>query len=217
LVSSCNSIPPPAPIDARSAGLCIAVSTRAPITVFSNDPETVLFVELPESGEPDFRHGVNRVSNFTKDGCSYLLNAEPGRYVAVACYHAQHPPPPAPNAHAAAVIDLGPSSIEYTTYFPIDMIRASQVEVKPGAIAFMGSYVVDQAVGLEGADEVQLHYYRLLVPGRERLNAFVKLMSGDYHYRGTLHACDRSEAAIAKFYARAEAQLARAGWAAMIQ
>lgn len=216
VAASCNSLPPPSPTDAKSAGVGISVLVRAPIAIFSGEPDTVLFVKLPESGEIDFQHGVVAQSNYSSDGYWYLLGTEPGRYAAVACFRSQKhsgaaaPPPPGFSMNMSV-------QVESTTYFPTEMIRMSQTDVRPGQIAFMGSYTVDQSVGLDGADPVQLHCYRMIEPGNENRSGFSRLMSGQGDFRGTLHASDHSEVAATGFFDKSLKNLAGAGWSPMIR
>ncbi len=45
---ACESLPAPAPMDETSSGIGIRVKTRAPIKLFSNKPDRVFSIRLPE-------------------------------------------------------------------------------------------------------------------------------------------------------------------------
>jgi hypothetical protein len=171
---------------------------------------------LPEGEPAEIPQGVLYPSNYESGGYFYLLNAKPGRYVAVASFRAQSAPPAAPAGGNGVTVSFSPGSSKYTTYFPSEMVRTTVVDVKPGEIAFMGSFIVDMTYGLEGADPVQTFYYRLLAPGDEQKNGVSKMLSGDNQYRGEVHASDHSAAAIAEFEKKSRADLETAGWSPMV-
>ncbi len=47
--SACKSVPIPEPVDQSSAGFGIRITNRAPIKIFKNKPDSVLFVKLDAS------------------------------------------------------------------------------------------------------------------------------------------------------------------------
>jgi len=92
LVACESAAPQPEPIDPESAGLGIALAmteTLGPLRKDTVQPEIVLFVRL-EPGDELERLSEARVlipSTFVRGDYAYLLNAIPGRYVAVAALH----------------------------------------------------------------------------------------------------------------------------------
>jgi len=73
----------------------------------------------------------------------------------------------------------------YTTYFSLEIVENSQVTVQPVELVYMGRIVVDQSIGLSGADAVQTHYQNGISPGAVT-SGVVDLVMGDHHYRGSL-------------------------------
>ena len=208
-LASCAAAPP-APSSPDSAGLAIRVNVRAPVRLFSQDPEQVLFVRLSGEGG-SFTSGEVLPSNYEDGGYLYLLNAPPGTYVAVCCFKDMEPAPAGP-APAGFSVSFRPGSTNYTTYFPEDLIRETQVTVRPGQIAFMGDFVVDQNLGLEEGDPTQRAYYARFGGGDADENFLMNALGGDYHYRGSKHESEHGATAQADFVESANSSLVEAGW-----
>ena len=130
---------------------------------------TVYFIRLDEEkGTPDsFLQTTLYRSNYTHGNQVYLLNATPGRYAAVVVFFEKtpQPPPPAPGTFPVA---SGPPK-EFWTYFPEDVIRHTEVTVPPGAIRYMGDFVIDLAVGMKNADEAQDYYHRFVIYSHDKM------------------------------------------------
>jgi hypothetical protein len=191
VLAACKSTPLPGPFSPEAGGIAIRVKTRAPISVFPQRTAQVLFVRLSGSGGSPTA-GEQIVSNYEMDGYVYLLNAPPGTYVAVAGYQ--------------------PNPTSLTTYFPEDMIRATEVTVLPGSITFCGDFVVDQHLGLEGADSTQSFFYARFGEGDEDENYLEDAFGGDYHYRGTLREARTDGKALSDFRYQEESRVVEAGW-----
>ena len=217
LLSGCKSVPPPEPLGSNSSMIALALKNRAPIKLFSNSPDRVYFVRLEEGDNPNT--AISLVpSNYAKGNYIYLLNAEPGRYAAVASMRVQRrmAAPAAPSSGLS--ISFGAASKStYTTYFAEDIIEMTQVTVTPGSINFIGEYTVDDAK-LKDADQAQLHYYRLIEPGAEKNRGLLSLFAGELEisYQGSLHEVQRDAEAEAKFLAAAKKHLGKAGWSDII-
>src|SRR5882672_9262047 len=99
----------------QSSGLGIDVTLTAPVGIFSNRPTQIYFAKIDGEGGI-LQQSIIR-SNYVKDGRAYLLNAQPGGYVAVAAFFSRSAPaaPPA----------------RYTTYFSKEL--ADQTRVMIGA------------------------------------------------------------------------------------
>lgn len=210
LVAGCASMPVPRMEDPQTSAVGIQVETQAPIGILSQTPDRIFFVKL--DGEGDITQSQVIASNFAKDGRIYLLNAKPGKYAAVAAFRSQAGLPfaPAPQPGVSVSVSIGKTG--YTTYFSKELIEATKVDVGHGEVAFMGSYIVKTSVGLRDAEPIQNHYAELLAPGAPK-SGFGHLLSGDYHYRGTISEAKRDKDARTEFLRKANDDLAEGGWA----
>jgi hypothetical protein len=205
-------MPAPTPQDGASAGIGVLVKTRAPIKLFSAKVDSVMFVRLEGNDSSQYISTQPIASNYNKDGYIYFLNAPPGRYAAVATFRSQASAPPASTGGGGVTVTVNPGDTDYTTYFSRDLVKATEVTVEPGKIVFMGEVIVDTSTSFEDADDIQSHYFRLISPGVEDRNKFLGLMSGDYHYTGTLHEVNQDDEAREKFLATIRENLGEAGW-----
>lgn len=197
----------------QSSGLGIEVTLKAPIGLFSTKPDQIYFSKVDNEG--GLLQQVIVRSNYIKDGRAYLLNALPGTYVAVAAFFSRAPVPAAPPSGGFSV-SIGVGRTGYTTYFSQDFVEQTKVTIGPNDFIYMGSYVVDQSVGLARADAVQAHYKNVIAPGAAT-NTFFMGMSGDVHYRGTLIERKNDEQSRNEFLRRAKEDLAGSAWAARLK
>jgi hypothetical protein len=204
-------MPAPTPQDGASAGIGVFVKTRAPIKLFTGKADSVMFVRLDGNDGSQYISTQPITSNYNKGGYIYLLNAPPGRYAAVATFQSKASAPTAPTG-GGVTVTVNPGDTDYTTYFSRDLVEATEVTVEPGRIVFMGELIVDTSTSFEDADDVQMHYFRLISPGVEDRNKFLGLMSGDYHYTGSLHEVKADDEAQEKFLATTRENLAEVGW-----
>lgn len=165
----------------QASAIAIDLTLKAPIGVFNNKPAQVYFAKI-DNQDGLLQQQVIR-SNFVKDGRAYLLNVRPGTYVAVGDFFL----PP-----------MQVSKGTYTTYFSKELVEQTKVTVLENDFVFMGSYVVGDSVGLDGADEVQAHYKNILAPG-ETTGLLGMSFSGAVHYRGTLRERKVDEQTRAEF------------------
>jgi hypothetical protein len=182
-LSACTTLPPPpGPEDSQSAAIGISLVIRPPFRQFGladrirlfdladqKTDMTVYFIRLDEEKEPPnpFLRTTLYRSNYTHGNQIYLLNATPGRYAAVVVFFERTPPPP-PLAPGSPPVASGPPK-EFWTYFPEDVIRQTEVTVPPGAIRYMGDFVIDQAVGMKNADEAQDYYHRFVIYSHDKM------------------------------------------------
>ena len=197
LLSGCSSLPVPEPLSVHSSGIGIAVKNRAPIRLFTNRPDRIYFVKLNDGSNATAATRVHP-SNYAKGKYIYLLNAQPGRYIAVASFRRQ--------------VVLGAPTSQYSVYFSEDLTRVTEITVHPAEISFMGEFVVDTSVGLKKADRAQLHYHGLIGSG----DPSGWLLSLDYAYRGSIHKWARNQELEAKFFAAAQKHLGAGGWSDII-
>lgn len=154
LVSCASITPAPQPKSKESSGIAIYLEFEPPISVFGIKikPNKVYFVKLNEE-ESDTSLSKNTLisSNYNQDGYVYLLNASPGRYAAVSATHVAENR----QQHTTAT---------FYTYFPENLINATIVNIRPNKITFMGGFLVKESIGLNDADDLQKHYYKLMFP-----------------------------------------------------
>lgn len=179
----------------ESSGVSIDIKLKQ-ISLFSNKPDLIYFARI--DGEGGLLQEQIRRSNYSKDGRAYLLNARPGTYVAVAAFF---------TAGGGPYV----ATHSYTTYFSKEMVEQTKVLIGANDFVFMGSYVVDQSIGLAGADAVQTHYQDVIAPGAIT-TGFFQLLSLDHHYRGTLLERKSDEQTRNEFFRNAKEDLAGSGW-----
>lgn|SRR5204862_1242452 len=182
----CASIPRAE--DPDSSAIAIRFETQVP--VFGHVPSTVFFARIEDDGEIAQDQVIE--SNFARRGRVYLLNAAPGKYVAVASVRSDQ---------------YG----RYLTLFSKELIESTRVEVVPGKLAFMGSYFVREPPGMGSAEPIQKHYAELLAPGLPESWA-KQFMFLTYLYRGRMQKRRRDEAAEAEFLAESREDFAGSGW-----
>jgi hypothetical protein len=214
LIAGCASVPVPRVDDPQASVIGIQVETQAPVGIFSNKPDRIFFVRI--DGEGDIMQNQVIPSNYAKDGRIYLLNAKPGKYAAVAAFRSQAGSPFAPAPQPGVSVSVSVGKTGYTTYFSKELIEATKVDVGRSEVAFMGNYVVKQSVGLKDAEPIQNHYAELLAPGSSK-SGFGHLLSGDYHYRGTVNEAKRDSDARTDFLRKAKDDLAEGGWGQIIK
>jgi hypothetical protein len=165
-----TKVPLPAPDPERGT---IAVTVRGRAPAGNKAPSVqVSFVRLDHEVEMFAADSVIQ-SNFSGKKQVYLLNAKPGRYVAVATQL------------------RGTGLGDYRVFLDKASIAETEVEVTPGEIAFMGDFLLDLKTKMKGADEAQAHYYRLLAPSAARKGWMTRAYTGSYMYRGELVSVDR--------------------------
>lgn len=214
LFTGCASMPVPRMAEPQSSAIGIQIKTQAPIGIFSNKPDRVYFVKLDNGG--GIKQSQIIPSNFAKDGRIYLLNAGPGKYAAIAAFRLQAGSTSAPAPQPGFSVSFSIGETGYTTYFSKELIEATKIDVGRGEIAFIGNYVVKQSVGLKDAEPIQNYYAELLSPGSSK-SGFAHLLSGEYHYRGTLSEAKRDNNAKSEFIKRARDDLAEGGWGSIFK
>jgi hypothetical protein len=189
LVTSCVTLPKNLRIPENPESAVIGVSIRTvTLKIFKNKQNIVYFVRLDD----DEKEGVigSRVlpANFVKGEYAYLVNARPGRYVAVASVFFQ-------------------TENSYNSLFDKEIITRTITDVGPGEFVFMGAIQVEnrlkslyQNIERHG-DKEQLHYFNLLRP----------VMYGTF-YTGSLINADRTPQAEQSFLAVARDHFKDSEW-----
>lgn len=190
----------PAP-DSERGGIAVTVRGRFPLGQKSPAVQ-VYFVRLGDGVDMYAAESI-LPSDFSRGKQVYLLNAKPGRYVAV----------------AAQLGGLGTAGGEYVVFFDRAMIPQTEIEVTPGRITFMGDLSVDLKVKMSEADEAQMHYFRLVAPGAARKGFTGRAMSHEYVYPGKLIELDRTAETEKAFWVLARGKIfdSAPDWSAWIE
>jgi hypothetical protein len=160
-----KSLRTPEKTDSSILGVSIKTIT---LKVFKNRQDTVYFVKL---GDTDTGLMGAKIipSNYSRGDYAYLVNAEPGKYAAVASFFQQ-------------------SDNTYNSFFDLNSIQSTVTVVGTGQITYMGDITVDNHLKNiynnieQNGDKAQLHYYSLL-------KSFIY---GTY-YCGSLNKAERSK------------------------
>lgn len=174
-------------------GIGISLKVRPPIIlpIFTRTSERVYFARV--DGAPGlFAQDQVILSNYYAAGLVYLLDAQPGRYAAVASVFSRH-------------------RKDYVTVFSKKLIEATAVTVWPGAMAFMGEYVVDASSSAKDADDAQRHYLNLIGPSA-RTGFTASLPTGGTLYMGSPLEAKRDQEAETRFLRTAARHLQGTEW-----
>jgi hypothetical protein len=131
------------PLNERLSIIAISISHKTPPQLLGLEEYAtkVYFAKIKNTNE--MFESLNLIeSNYYKDGYVYLVNAEPGKYVAVATVHT--------------------GSTKALTYFDKDLVKATLTEVGEKGLVFMGSFYVQDAESWSFTDPPQSHYRNLL-------------------------------------------------------
>ena len=230
-------LPAPEPIDSDSAGLGFWLKMRAPLRFVNNKPDVVLFVRLEEGeGLDDLLEKKYTIASTAADGgYVYLLNANPGTWVAVAAIYSYEKTETIEwaSVNVGKTVHIGSISVtgsvgltlysEYTTkntyrcYFSRDLIEQTKTKISGGSFTFGGRFVGDSSAKFGEGDEFQ-HHFMLLVEGRGEGRSMLREMVGSEHsVRLSPHDLDRTPSAEEKFLNKAAIHLGKTGWALKIQ
>ncbi len=152
----CKTALPQLPVNDQSSIIGISINIMQPLSIFTSHPKAVYFVRMEDD---DIINQNNLISsNYYKDDIIYLLNARPGRYIAVAAFEETISPSNDENEKSRTMYN--------SFYFPYNLIKMTEVELMPGDIAFMGTITVKKpwSLSFSNPDEAQLYYCRLLQP-----------------------------------------------------
>jgi hypothetical protein len=226
-LSGCaGTLPPVKPLSSEMSAIGIAVKTRAPLKLFGDKANMVYFIKLDEVdsvARANYMVQSNQLiqSNYVRKNQIYLLNAKPGRYAVVATFYSKSTPNlPSESGPAKSGVSVSiglnmPSENKYTTFFSKEIIKLTEVSVRPGAFAFIGDYVIDQSTGFKEADDAQLHYLQLIAPGA-KTGYLSMAFSGSNYYKGSLHEHKRDEQAKKQFLTNALEHLQGTEWTSII-
>jgi hypothetical protein len=175
------------PPDPARGVIGVRVRVVTPVGFGGNYASGVYFVWLVEDGDMLTAESVVP-SNYSKGKNVYLLNAKPGRYVAVACKL----------EHA-----LQGTGMLGTVVFSMNDIPRTKIDVGPGGLVFMGDIDAGSSTKIKDADAAEAHYLRMIAPTAAREGSFIRAMDGNYAYTGTFKAIDQTDAGATAFWSEA--------------
>jgi len=194
LVAGCATAPPP-----RSGGDGSVIAVGVGVNVHTNlinweyfKPEKVLFLRMGDDRniagddlvESNFSH-ESFGSSWKIDGVtSYLFDARPGTYAAVAA--------------TGTGYESGKSIL---VLFPENVIRSTIVRVGPGSFEYMGKYILEDGPlfgTLDRSDEIQKHYNALFTSTFKDLNIILRSLLASHvvatpvktSYNDARHKCE---------------------------
>ncbi len=184
---------------------------RGALAIFPVETTKVCFARL-DPGQGDFKTAAAPIaSNHSSGDTFYLLNADPGRYVAV--------------VSLAAGMDPASGARETErdlTLLPEDLVRMTDVAAEPGLMAFMGEYRVHSFGGLADADAPQKFYAGILAPapgGSDLAVLGIRVVplagTPPVVSRGRTESARRDAEAEERFRAAARDHLVDAAWGAV--
>ena len=183
----------PARSGPERGGIGISVNVRSPIglPIFTRESQRVYFIRVDgEKGLFAQDHVI--LSNYFADGWVYLLDAPPGRYAAVASVSSKQ-------------------GRDDVIVFPEQLIEATVVTVSPGAMAFMGEYLVKASYGVEHADVAQRHYLKIIRPSAI-IGITATLPTNVMFYKGSALQAQRDQATKMRFLSTATDHLQGTEW-----
>jgi hypothetical protein len=174
----------------ESSVLGVSIKTVT-LKIFKNRQDTVYFVKLADTDEGILATKIIP-SNYSRGDYVYLINAEPGKYIAVVSFFQQ-------------------SDNTYNSFFDLNTIQKTMTVVGPGQIAFMGTIIVENQLKNiynnieQNGDKAQLHYYNLL-----------KSFIYGTHYCGSLITAERSKDLEKNFLLKSKEYFKDSDWLNLI-
>jgi hypothetical protein len=160
-------------------------------------PDVVYFAKVDGTGDLYSQNGI-LASNFSAQGTFYLLNASPGRYIAVAC------------AKFGQQNWKKPMEV---TFFSMAFITQTETTAGSGEMRFLGNYTIKYPffpLLYHSADYAQRHYFELLVPDTSIVfwsSIWRYFLLGQRELSGDLGKLDHSAQAERHFLELANEQL----------
>ena len=181
----------PLPLEPPDPGrgiIGVKVKVFPPAQTGWSNADVVYFVRVVEDADRFGAEGVIS-SNYVKGGHIYLLNAKPGRYVAVGCKFV-----------LGTAGDIGKAA-----FSKADILQ-SEVEVTAGGAAFMGAILAESSTNTQELDQAQAHYLPIIAPAAPSKGFGARAVPGDYAYTAVFTRIVRDQAAAKAFWNRAIAK-----------
>lgn len=188
-----------APDPARGLiGVSFAFRLQGTIRGVSSD--TVYFVRADQAAQGFGAENVI-VSNFEKAGNVYLLNAEPGRYVAI-------------GAEFVSAGQVGRGVVVFAT----SDIPRTEIEVRAGTVAFMGAIEVKGSMKQRALDPAQANSLNIILTHSQKLGVMDRVLNPNFAYPVVIKRIERGEAADSSFWNSARLNHFRneAAWQSLI-
>ena len=211
LVGGASWLPEPG---LMTGSIAIKLRARPPVKIGSSLPaQQVFFVKLDGGGEADlaqagaFRSTDLIPSDLSVGGQAYLLNAEPGRYVAVALTFKA-----SPGSRTSVTETIGTvpvtftavgRSVENSAVLSMGVISDTEVTVGPQEMAFMGEYVLTTSPRMKSVDEAQAHYWQQLQPGLAGRGVLARMHSGQAIFKADLKKVEKDRSTEREFWTEA--------------
>jgi len=205
------------PTSASSTGVMIKISEIClMLTPCAN--QNVTFARLADNG--DILSDELYQAYIMKSNHYYLLNAQPGTYVAVAASYSR-----GLNVSTTVGNVTGTAKRVFAEniLFSEELVRQTQIEITPGKLAVMGSFSFDiegrmsfapsAAQFLKAADSIQTHYAKALDPEMESRGA----TSGIKFYRGVSPTVLNDAGSKQKLLDKAFDHIGAEGWGDLIK
>jgi Ankyrin repeats (3 copies) len=194
----------PMPLDAPDPGrglIGVRVKVIPPARIGSIYCDAVYFVRVEADAD---RFGAESLidSNYTDGRDVYLLNAKPGRYVAVGCKLAPKAAPMGPAAPVAPGFSVGVSfsvPAAKVTFAKADILQ-TEVEVRAGGVAFMGQIEAHSSTKTDESDEAQAHYLQVISPAAAHQGSAARMFSGHVVYSAAFKSIERGPAEETAFW-----------------
>lgn len=201
----CLSIVSPAPVP-ESAHIGIALSSRisTPLTLIEQNITAVYFARLDDEQNSFISKFPPILSNAKLGNRFYLLNAQPGRYVAIA---ALEPPSMGRNAGGPGSVGYVNSTLGSYVVFSKPLVALTEVKAEPGRLVFMGSFLMKAYVKFNepDPDEVQVD------------TIFHKPRETPSYNLGSVSKVDQGLDSQQQFLLKAKDDLGETGWGIIIQ
>ncbi|MCB1307815.1 MAG: hypothetical protein KDK30_06535 [Leptospiraceae bacterium] len=220
LSAGCKSGPPVMPAAENSTLLAIQLELAPPLSLFGNkEPEKVFFVRVLDDNLMS-RHGMIE-STWARDNRVYLLNAEPGVYIAVAGQYSittEGQTTSTTSGNVTVSTTTGGGTNYYTTFFPEEVVQNTRIVVEPNKVTFMGKYVLGMEQGYDSMDEMQKHYVEQMFPGAIQAaanrSAAMGFLTAQPHYRGVVKSQILPADGMAQFTSLARGDFGETPWSA---
>jgi hypothetical protein len=186
-VSSAKPLPLEPP-DPGRGNIGVKVKVFPPAQTGWGSADVVYFVRVVEDSDRFGAEGVIS-SNYVKGGQIYLLNAKPGRYVAVGCEFV-----------LGTAGDIGKAAFSRAD------ILQTEVEVTAGGVVFMGAILAESSTNTQELDQAQAHYLRIIAPAATSKGFMARAFSGDYAYTAVFTSIVRDQAVAKAFWNKAIAK-----------
>lgn len=216
ILGGCATVPAPEPMAPTSSAIMIKVPNPCPPLAACKN-KSLTFARLTE--DDNVLSGELQQTAVSYDDHYYLLNAEPGQYVAVAISYSRS----TTSSMNSGNTQFGFSrTLGETILLSEQAVERSLVTVSAGELAVMGAFELNiegrmslaprASAFLRDADATQTHYAYQIDPQLENRG----VVSSYKYYRGTYQSDDRSGPVREELLNKAAKHIGEQGWSAQI-